>query len=140
MVDGPDKRRDAKDAERAFRFPLIQIPIRVNPRNPCKILPLRSAGFRTCGFTELSSSVFRLAAGKSPGPARWKTCATHRWERCSRSNELDGFAARQMDEVGFACQPDDSPGTLFSASIIDFRDEAGKRLVLFLRIGFHGPT
>ena len=45
-----------------------------------------------------------------------------------------------MDEVSLAREPNDSPGALFSASIIDFRDEAGKRLVLFLRIGFHGAT
>ena len=57
------------------------------------------------------------------------------------SSPFDFFElTRNLIDHGFAGQPDDSPGTLFSASIVDFRDEAGKRLVLFLRISFHSPT
>ena len=57
-----------------------------------------------------------------------------------RSNKLDALAARQMDEMSFARQSNDSLCTLFPASIINFRDQAGKRLGLFLSIAFHGPT
>jgi len=44
---------------------------------------------------------------------------------------------RQLDEVSFGSQPDNSLCPLFSAGIVNFCDETGKRLRFFLRSGFH---
>jgi hypothetical protein len=58
----------------------------------------------------------------------------------SGSNELDATVSRQLDEMRFGSQPNNSPRALFAAGVINFRDEAGKRLVPFLWIAFHAPT